>query len=369
MSESEGATPSQAGSNPSESGNRPPLAWRERAAFHITIHSATSEREGLIWETRADQEERGISMTWPGMPGQELLDWMINVVGLSEAPGAGQPPAGAPGVVAPAPADEAAEAAPEAPVDDLTRINGITPATAQRLRKAGIGTFAQLAGSSAEELGELLKRPAESIAKRGWIEQARMLAEASKAPVPPTLSSNWPGEAAAAAVIEVRLDANGEVLDLGIVREGQPPAPESLPGEGQIVRFFVQPAPPLHEPAQGGPYELFLDELALEQLPTPSPAGVTRLCARSTLHLAATGGGAGAPVAYTAVMVASDLETGATTVLQSASGQVAPPAQEAPLELTFELPMVGRYQTLLVAMLSDTTALAAVAGPRLRVLP
>ncbi len=367
MSESEGATPSQAGSNPPESGNRPPLAWRERAAFHVTIHSATGEGEGLIWETRADQEERGISMTWPGMPGQELLDWMISVVGLSEPPGAGQPPAEAPGAMPPAPTDETAEAAPEAPVDDLTRINGITPTTAQRLRKAGISTFAQLAGSSAEELGELLKRPAESIVKRGWIEQARILAEAGKAPVPPTLSSDRPGEAA--AVVEVRLDANGEVLDLGIIREGQPPAPEPLPGEGQIVRFFVHPAPPLPEPAQGSLYELFLDELVLEQLPTPSPAGVTRLCARSTLHIAATGDGVDAPVAYTAVMVASDLESGATTVLQSASGQVAPPIQDVPLELTFELPMVGRYHTLLVAMLSGATALAAVAGPRLRVLP
>ncbi len=371
MSESEGTTPSQSGPTPPEGGN-PPLVWRERAAFHVTIHSATSGGEGLTWETRADQEERGISMTWPGPPGQELLDWMIQMVGLTEPSGVGRPPYAvprAPETVSPVPVDEAAGAAAETPVDDLTRINGITATMAQRLRKAGIGTFARLAASSPEELGELLKRPAESIARRGWIERARTLAEAGATPVPPVEATEPLDATSIRVVVETQLDSNGDVLEWRVIHEGESPAPEPLPGEGQRVRFFVELTAPPREPANGGPWELFLDELDLEQLPDQLPAGVPRLRARSTLHVTGPGGVSGAPAPYKAFMVAADLESGAVTVLQSAGGNLDPATEEAPLELTFELPPVGRYHTLLVAMLADATALTAVAGPRLRVLP
>ncbi|MCS6880599.1 MAG: hypothetical protein RMK84_13415 [Oscillochloridaceae bacterium] len=371
MSESEETPPARSGPDPSE-GHSPPTVWRERAAFHVTIHSATVEGEALVWETRADQEERGISMVWSGLPGQELLEWMIQMVGLSETSEAGRPPAEVSEATltgASAPGDAAGAVAPETPVDDLTRINGITATTAQRLRKAGIGTFARLAASTPEELGELLKRPAESIAKRGWIEQARMLAESGAAHVSPTGLTESPEETAANVVIEVHLDATGDILDQRIIREGEPLGSEPLPGEGRLVRFFAQAPAPQHELARGGLYELFLDELALERLPDPSPAGVTRLCARSTLHVTAPGGGPGAPASYIVFVVASNLETGATTLLQSARGHLDPTVEAVPLELTFELPPVGRYHTLLVAMLADMTAPTAVAGPRLRVLP
>lgn len=371
MSESAETPPSRSGPDRSEGGNPPP-AWRERAAFHVTIHSAIGAGEDLIWETRADQEERGLSMTWPGLPGQELLDWMIQMAGPSETSAAGRPPAEvseAPLTGAPAPGNAAGEAAAEAPVDDLTRINGITATTAQRLRKAGIGTFARMAASSPEELGEVLKRPAETIARRGWIEQARILAEGGATPASPPHSAASLPEAGVNVVVEVHLDATGDILDQRIIREGEPPGPEPLPGEGQLARFFVQAPISRCEPANGGPYELFLDELSLEHLPDPSPSGVTRVRARSTLHVTAPAGKSSAPASCLVFAVAVQMETGATTLLQSAQKHLDPAIEAVQLEMTFELPPVGRYHTLLVAMLADATTLTAVAGPRLRVLP
>jgi predicted flap endonuclease-1-like 5' DNA nuclease len=63
--------------------------------------------------------------------------------------------------------------------DDLTAITGIGPATARRLRVAGVTTFVQLAGLSDEAIDELapkLKSRAERIKRDGWVEQARRLA-------------------------------------------------------------------------------------------------------------------------------------------------------------------------------------------------
>jgi large subunit ribosomal protein L21 len=63
--------------------------------------------------------------------------------------------------------------------DDLTAITGIGPATARRLRGAGVTTFVQLAGLSDEAIDELapkLKSRAERIKRDGWVEQARKLA-------------------------------------------------------------------------------------------------------------------------------------------------------------------------------------------------
>jgi predicted flap endonuclease-1-like 5' DNA nuclease len=70
-----------------------------------------------------------------------------------------------------------AEAAQPAAEDDLTRIKGIGPVTASKLRQLGITTFAKLAAADPDEL-----RRAMQAAERftgnpaAWQEQARRLA-------------------------------------------------------------------------------------------------------------------------------------------------------------------------------------------------
>jgi predicted flap endonuclease-1-like 5' DNA nuclease len=67
------------------------------------------------------------------------------------------------------------ESAPEP--DQLERIKGIGPAFAQRLRKAGITTFAQLAQLSPERIVEIIHpEPRQAIDPASWIAQAKELA-------------------------------------------------------------------------------------------------------------------------------------------------------------------------------------------------
>lgn len=61
--------------------------------------------------------------------------------------------------------------------DDLQRISGIGPTFAQRLREAGIVTYAQLARLSAEQLAAMAGTTLERVRRNRWIEQARDLAE------------------------------------------------------------------------------------------------------------------------------------------------------------------------------------------------
>jgi len=78
------------------------------------------------------------------------------------APRAAKPQAAAP-VAEAAPADEATLAMPKATRkkkgegDELTRIEGLGPKSAQALNAAGVTTFVQIAGLSAEELEDIVK--------------------------------------------------------------------------------------------------------------------------------------------------------------------------------------------------------------------
>ncbi len=66
--------------------------------------------------------------------------------------------------------------------DDLTRIEGVGPAYATRLRASGITTFAQLAGSDEETLTIVVAAPAWRRPNYGdWIAQARLAAAGDKA--------------------------------------------------------------------------------------------------------------------------------------------------------------------------------------------
>ena len=60
--------------------------------------------------------------------------------------------------------------------DDLTQIQGLGAASEERLHKAGITSFAQLAMSTADEVEEKLGAAAGGLHVDGWIEQTRDLA-------------------------------------------------------------------------------------------------------------------------------------------------------------------------------------------------
>ena len=74
---------------------------------------------------------------------------------------------------------EAEEQAPgksaERGVDDLTAIRGIGITIQERLDRAGITTYAQLADTKPEQLREALGRLSRSAKVEAWINQAREL--------------------------------------------------------------------------------------------------------------------------------------------------------------------------------------------------
>ena len=67
----------------------------------------------------------------------------------------------------------------EAADDDFTQLKGVGPQYAQRLRDAGVHTFAQLAAKSPHEIGKILGWTAERVVSSDLIGQANALAAAS----------------------------------------------------------------------------------------------------------------------------------------------------------------------------------------------
>jgi large subunit ribosomal protein L21 len=75
------------------------------------------------------------------------------------------------------PREETSKGAPgENKADDLTVIRGIGNPTQDQLYKAGIKTYAALAGARPEELREVLSDVARGAKVERWIAQARELA-------------------------------------------------------------------------------------------------------------------------------------------------------------------------------------------------
>ncbi len=63
----------------------------------------------------------------------------------------------------------------ESVVDDLTTIRGIGISIQERLNRAGITTYAQLADAKPEQVREALGRSSRSAKVEAWISQARKL--------------------------------------------------------------------------------------------------------------------------------------------------------------------------------------------------
>lgn len=74
-------------------------------------------------------------------------------------------------VIGPLPVEETI-----AEADDLTKINGIGPSFARRLREAGIHTYADLAALSPEQVVEITDVKEWQADPAQWIAQAKLLA-------------------------------------------------------------------------------------------------------------------------------------------------------------------------------------------------
>ncbi len=78
-------------------------------------------------------------------------------------------------------ADKAAANSPdEGSPDDLTAIRGIGIATQDRLYRAGIKSYGQLARASPEEVREMLGKFAGGASVEKWIAEAKQLAKEGK---------------------------------------------------------------------------------------------------------------------------------------------------------------------------------------------
>lgn len=363
---------------------------RERAAFHVSIHSALSAGR-VVWETRAYHEESDTAITWPGPPGEALVQWLCSIAGLpqeeappqaAEQPSGTEPPAEVPPATQtakPSAADQPDDEPAEEPADDFTQIIGISAATERQLHAAGIRTYAQLAERTPAELGALLSLPPERITRRGWITRARALARLASLPSTPPAPTPDPepeaeaplgGQAPTTLWVEVLFDEEGAIVEQRLLREGEPPVPQPGHEEVQVARFFVE-APPDEVAAPLIEVACELDDLELEELPGAAPGETPRLRARSTLRVAGLGADQARRegASYLSYILAHELETGATAVLQGASARLGRDVEEEPITLEFELPEIGRYQMLLAVLLGNGIALSAVTGPRLRVNP
>jgi len=129
--------------------------------------------------------------------------------------------------------------------DDLTRIRGISPKTANRLYEAGILTFAKLGAMSPNEIvariGALSGVSAESIAKRDWVGQAQELASQTE-PVSET-SAAADSQQRADFAVKLQFNADNTVSQTHVMHM-QSGGEEVWDGwiEERLINFFVHRA-------------------------------------------------------------------------------------------------------------------------------
>ena len=140
------------------------------------------------------------------------------------------------------------EATMLAGAEDFKLIRGIGPGVAQRLHRAGVLTFAQLADMLPEEIAMLVSDlaglSAQRIVKQDWIGQARALAreqaldKAEENQIPPTLRQHY-----ATFTVELLLDEENDVRRTRVMHV-QAGDEESWAGweEARLSAFFVQRA-------------------------------------------------------------------------------------------------------------------------------
>ncbi|MBO9382093.1 MAG: hypothetical protein J7482_14680 [Roseiflexus sp.] len=390
--------------------------WEERAAFRIAIESRSVEQGRLIWRTRAYHEEHDQERVWTGLPDEAIIEWfherlrqslgshvsadvapalpevsdVAAEVALppaappseaalppaappSEAalpsevvlPSAAPPSETAPPLAAP-PLKPAAERSPQQ--DDLQQIPGIGPAIARRLHAAGISTFVELASCTPAELARYTGRSAEQIMRMGWIEHARNLASSSYAESQPTPETKEGedvlSEEPSILFAAILLDEEGEVQDVHLTTAGEiPPAWN----DQRVARFFLETV----APADTTPSDvvLHIDNPLIELIRARSgKRNAYRLSANATVRIEGVDTVI-AGISGHLFLLAYNLDSHETHILNTASMPLAAGATETPFTLESDLPDVGHYQLVLAALIPEMRILTAVSGPPLRVTP
>ncbi len=383
--------------------------WEERAAFRIAIESRPVEQGRLIWRTRAYHEEHDQERVWTGLPDEAIIEWFIErlrqslggpvsagatlalpessavaadvalpsaapapetaVPSAAEPSGSAIPPAApAPETVVPPAAEPVEPAAERFHQDDLQQIPGIGPAIARRLHAAGISTFAALAACTPADLARHTGRSAEQIVRMGWIERARDLALSSSTesqPMPETKErEDMLSEEPSILFAAILLDEEGEVQDVHLTTAGEIP-PEW--NDQRVARFFIETVAPADMMPSN--IALHIDNPLIELIRAqPGKRNAYRLSANATVRIEGVDTGT-ASLSSRMFLLAYNLDSHETHILNTTSVPLAAGATEAPFTLDSDLPEVGHYQLVLAALIPEMHILTAVSGPPLRVTP
>jgi len=372
--------------------------WEERAAFRIAIESRPVEQGRLVWRTRAYHEEHDQERVWTGLPDEAIIEWFLErlrqslgsyvsadtALALPESsavaadvahpsaapsPETTLPPVAPPSEAALPPAVQPVEpAAEQFHQDDLQQIPGIGPAIARRLHAAGISTFAAVAACTPEELARHTGRSAEQIVRMGWIERARDLALSSRAesqPAPETKErEDMVSEEPSILFAAILLDEEGEVRDAHLTTAGEIP-PEW--NDQRVARFFMEAVAPADTTSSN--IALHIDNPLIELIRAqPGKRNAYRLSANATVRIEGVDT-VTAGVSAHLFLLAYNLDSHETHILNTAGVSLAAGATEAPFTLDSDLPEVGHYQLVLAALIPEMRILTAVSGPPLRVTP
>jgi predicted flap endonuclease-1-like 5' DNA nuclease len=372
--------------------------WEERAAFRIAIESRPVEQGRLVWRTRAYHEEHDQERVWTGLPDEAIIEWFLErlrqslgsyvsadtALALPESsavaadvahpsaapsPETTLPPVAPPSEAALPPAVQPVEpAAEQFHQDDLQQIPGIGPAIARRLHAAGISTFAAVAACTPEELARHTGRSAEQIVRMGWIERARDLALSSRAesqPAPETKErEDMVSEEPSILFAAILLDEEGEVRDVHLTTAGEIP-PEW--NDQRVARFFMEAVAPADTTSSN--IALHIDNPLIELIRAqPGKRNAYRLSANATVRIEGVDT-VTAGVSAHLFLLAYNLDSHETHILNTAGVSLAAGATEAPFTLDSDLPEVGHYQLVLAALIPEMHILTAVSGPPLRVTP
>jgi predicted flap endonuclease-1-like 5' DNA nuclease len=372
--------------------------WEERAAFRIAIESRPVEQGRLVWRTRAYHEEHDQERVWTGLPDEAIIEWFLErlrqslgsyvsadtALALPESsavaadvahpsaapsPETTLPPVAPPSEAALPPAVQPVEpAAEQFHQDDLQQIPGIGPAIARRLHAAGISTFAAVAACTPEELARHTGRSAEQIVRMGWIERARDLALSSRAesqPAPETKErEDMVSEEPSILFAAILLDEEGEVRDVHLTTAGEIP-PEW--NDQRVARFFMEAVAPADTTPSN--IALHIDNPLIELIRAqPGKRNAYRLSANATVRIEGVDT-VTAGVSAHLFLLAYNLDSHETHILNTAGVSLAAGATGAPFTLDSDLPEVGYYQLVLAALIPEMHILTAVSGPPLRVTP
>ena len=202
----------------------------------------------------------------------------------------------------------------------------------------------------------------------GWIERARDLALSSSTesqPMPETKErEDMVSEEPSILFAAILLDEEGEVQDVHLTTAGEIP-PEW--NDQRVARFFIETVAPADTTPSN--IALHIDNPLIELIRAqPGKRNAYRLSANATVRIEGVDT-VTAGVSAHLFLLAYNLDSHETHILNTAGVSLAAGATGAPFTLDSDLPEVGHYQLVLAALIPEMRILTAVSGPPLRVTP